>query len=300
MNHRLLSQITLIPYLWKSVIMISGSQATTKPMSSSIKVLFFGDIFGKIGRNATAKALPKLKTKYKPDFVIANAENIAHGRGVNQASIDQMTDAGIDFFTSGNHVWDKPGADSILSADNPVLIRPANYSQKTSGLGYKIIEKNNYKILVINLLGQVFIPEETDNPFTKADEIINQHKNENLNAILVDFHAEATSEKKAMGYHLDGHVSAVLGTHTHVLTDDEIILEKGTGYISDAGMTGPRDSVIGLNKQVIVQNFISDINKSADVPESGPVQINAVYIEVDSKTQKCVKIAKIRDIIEIR
>jgi len=179
------------------------------------------------------------------------------------------------------------------------LVRPANYPAGTAGQGEKIFKVGLKNILVLNLLGRVFFKEDYNCPFITADEILKKYKAEDLHAIIVDFHAEATSEKRALGFHLDGKVSAVLGTHTHVQTADEQILEQGTAYISDVGMTGAQNSVIGLDKDIIVHNFISQINKSASVPESGPCQINAVYLEINPKTQRAEKIKRIMETVII-
>lgn len=266
-----------------------------------IKILFFGDIFGRIGRQGIKKILPGLKKKYQPDLILANAENLAHGRGITAATIEEMEESGIDFFTSGNHVWDKQNAQEILDKKNSPLIRPANYLEDKPGQGEKLLKIGEKNLLVINLIGRVFFKEQTEFtcPFIKAQQIINDYQNKNLAGILVDFHAEATSEKKALGFYLDGKVSAVIGTHTHIQTADEQILSKGTAYLTDLGMTGPKNSVIGLEKETIIANFINETTKSASVPESGPCQINAVYLEINPKTKLAPKIQRINTEIEI-
>ncbi len=258
-----------------------------------IKILFFGDIFGKIGRQGMKKILPKLKTQYQFDLILANAENLTHGRGVNNASIKEMMDIGINLFTSGNHIWDKKDAYIILNKKDSPLLRPANYPPGTAGQGEKLVKIGVNSILVINLIGRVFFREDFDCPFRAIDKILEKYKKENLAGIIVDFHAEATSEKVAMGHYLNGRVSAILGTHTHVQTADEQILNKGTAYITDLGMTGPKNSVIGLDKKNIISNFLSQINKSADIPETDLCQINGVYIEINSKNKKTIKIERI-------
>jgi len=264
-----------------------------------IKILFFGDIFGRPGRQAIIKTLPKYKKKYHPDLTIANAENLAHGFGVTQKTITEMSEAGIDFFTSGNHIWDKQNVIEFIDDQNINLIRPANYPAKTPGQGAKLITINNQKILIINLIGQVFFTEEFLCPFNQATQIIKKYKTDKPQAIIIDFHAEATSEKVALGYYLDGQISALLGTHTHIQTADYQILENGTGYITDVGMTGAKPSVIGLDKDVIIDNFLKNETKSAPVPETNRAIINGIYLEINPKSGKCVKIEPINDIIDI-
>jgi metallophosphoesterase (TIGR00282 family) len=265
-----------------------------------IKILFLGDIFGRIGRQGVIKLLPELKKQYKPDLIIANAENLAHGHGITINSLKEMTEAGIDFFTSGNHIFDKPDGEFILAEKDAPIIRPANYIEEKPGQGEKILKVGENKLLVVNLMGRVFLPEEYKNPFLMAEEILNKYKDEELNAIIIDFHAEATSEKIALGYFLDSRVSAVIGTHTHVATADEIILPGGTAYITDAGMTGAKGSVIGLEKNEVIQNFLNESGMSAEIPESGICQLNGLYLEIDPETKKTIKIEKIIKETEIK
>ncbi|MBU2025828.1 MAG: TIGR00282 family metallophosphoesterase [Patescibacteria group bacterium] len=220
-----------------------------------MNILFLGDIVARPGREAIALALPKLKKKYQPDITIANAENIAHGKGVTQNALEELREAGIDFFTSGNHVWKKQGR-LLLQNKNIPLIRPANYPPDVIGRGYEIINILAQKIAVINLIGRTFFRNHYDCPFRKADEIITQIKNQNPTAVLIDFHSEATSEIKALGYYLDGRISALIGTHTHIQTADEQILPQKTAYISDAGMCGEKHSILGKNKEEVIQGFL--------------------------------------------
>lgn len=264
-----------------------------------LKILFFGDIFGKLGRKGLKKILPELKSEYQPDLIIANVENLAHGRGITDSTIKELEDIGIEVFTSGNHVWDKPAGHTLVSKKNSAIIRPANYPENTPGQSEKLLKIGLNSILVVNLIGRVFFREDFDCPFKAIDNIIKKYEDKNLAGIVIDFHAEASSEKMAMGHFLDGKASAVLGTHTHVQTADEKILSKGTAYISDVGMTGPQDSVIGLDKEVIIKNFLSQINKSADVPQTGICQINGVYLEINPKNKKTTKIIRINQAVEI-
>jgi 2',3'-cyclic-nucleotide 2'-phosphodiesterase len=266
----------------------------------TIKILFFGDIFGKIGRQGVIKILPKLKKQYQPDLIIANVENLAHGRGLTKKTIEEMQAAGLDFFTSGNHVWDKHDGTEILEQEDSPLIRPANYPSGTAGRGEKILKVGQNNLLVVNLIGRVFFKEEYEDPFKTIDKILDQYHNEKFAGIIIDIHAEATSEKKALYYFLDGRVSAVLGTHTHIQTADEQISSQGTAFIADLGMTGPQDSVIGLDKDTIISNFISGTTQSAEVPEQGPCQINGVYLEINPQSAETVKIIRINEVVQIK
>src|SRR4030042_2797315 len=261
-----------------------------------MKILFFGDIIGQPGRKAIKKILPKLRKKYEPDLVMANAENLAHGAGVTEKSLEEVLDAGIDLFTSGNHIFDKKEGITLLQRKDIPLIRPANWPPIPYGTGEKIIEIGVRKCLVINLNGRLFFRESLDCPFRKADEILEQYEDEQVDAIVVDFHAEATSEKVAMGHHLDGRVSAVLGTHTHVQTADERILQGGTGYISDVGMVGPHASVISFDKHEAIRGWVTQIWKKVELAK-GPVEVDAVLLDIDTKTKLAKNIRRIREII---
>lgn len=265
-----------------------------------LTVLFFGDVDGKIGRRAVAEILPSLKMKYKPDLVMANVENLAHGKGITKKTLQELLDSGVDFCTSGNHIFKRETGLALLDDKNIPVIRPANYPENTVGRGYQVIEVGTNKILVINLLGQVFIDEYgITNPFHVLNEILSLYSNTDLSAIIVDLHAETTSEKVAMGWHADGKVSAILGTHTHVPTADAKILPKGTAYITDVGMVGAADSVLGVKKEIILNRFLHDDRERFDFPEEGLAQINAVIVEIDSKTRKAEKIELINKQINI-
>ena len=264
------------------------------------KVIFLADIVGKIGRKAVAQYLPKLKKQYKPDFVMANAENLAHGIGFTQKTLDEMLAAGVDFFTSGNHAWKKAGADEILNEKPPLVIRPANYSSKKSGVGFKECKIGKNKLLVVNLLGRVFIEEKVSSPFKALEKILKKYKD--CKIIIVDFHAEATSEKVALAQYFDGQVSAVLGTHTHVPTCDQKVLSEGTAFVADVGLIGYYDSVIGANKEQIFNLFLGKgkSSKKHDLPDYGQCQFNAVYLEIDEKSGKATKIKRLDKIINIK
>ncbi|MCX6739919.1 MAG: TIGR00282 family metallophosphoesterase [Candidatus Parcubacteria bacterium] len=265
----------------------------------NIKILFLGDIFGRIGRKAICQELPKLKKQYEPDLVFANCENLSHGKGITETTVKEMTEAGIDYFTSGNHIWDKKDAYTLLSKKDCPIIRPANYPENTPGSGEKMITLGTKNILLVNIVGRVFFREDFDCPFHAVERILAKYQKQKPSAIIVDFHAEATSEKRAMGFYLDGKVSAVIGSHTHVQTADEQILPDGTAYITDLGFTGAKDSVIGLDKKIIIKNFLTQINEPGEIPETGTCQINGVYLEINPKTQKTVKVERVWTEVDI-
>lgn len=254
-----------------------------------MKILFFGDIVGKPGRDALKKILPGLKKKYDLDLAMANGENLAHGVGVSEQALKEVLAAGVDFITSGNHIFTgAKEAVSLLENKEWPLIRPANWSSQTTGDGYRIVKIRTKKVLIINLIGRVFMHKQHDDPFKCANEILDEYHlaggaENRVDAIIVDWHAEATSEKKAMGWFLDGRVSAVLGTHTHVPTADARILPQGTAYISDVGMVGPRDSVLGLNKEMIINGFLTQMPQKLALAE-GDIEIDFIFLETDDRT----------------
>lgn len=265
-----------------------------------LKILFFGDIIGKIGRRAVKKILPELKKELNPDLVIANAENIAHGSGVTKKTLQSIENIGIDLFSSGNHIWKKAEIKEVLEKKDAKLIRPANYLQQDlPGQGSQIVAVGRKKVLVINLIGRVFMHEEFDSPFRILDEILASYERQKFDAIIVDFHAEATSEKTAFGWYADGKVSAVLGTHTHVPTADVKILSKGTGYISDIGMVGARDSIIGQGIEEVLESFLTEKPFNFEIPEKGICQVNSVYLTIDTKNRKTKSIQRIDKEVEI-
>ncbi len=264
-----------------------------------MKILFFGDIIGKIGRQAIKKVLPELRKKYEPDLVIANVENLAHGKGVTEKTLKEMMEVNIDAFTSGNHIINKGDYKKILEDKNYPLVRPANYPPNVPGRQYLKIRHKNKNVYIINLIGRVFFKENFDCPFRKFDELYKLLKLKKNDIIIVDFHAEATSEKNAFGFYVDGRASAVLGTHTHIPTADEKILAGGTGYITDVGMTGPLDSVLGVKKEGILKTFLTQIGNKHEMIETGKVVINAVIVEIDKKNGKCKNIKRIKKIINI-
>lgn len=263
-----------------------------------MKILFIGDIYGRPGRETVNKLLKDYRDKHQINLVIANAENMRHGKGVSEDNIKEMQGAGVDFFTSGNHVWNDKGIIPFLDSKNLPLIRPANYPPNVPGRGYEIVETDMMqKVLIINLSGRVFMKWGLDCPFRKADEILEETRNENFDAIFVDFHAEATSEKEAFGHYLDGKVSAVVGSHTHVPTRDERILAEGTAYQTDVGLTGPVDSVIGAEKTAVINHFLTQMPLKIDVAK-GPTVFNGLLIEIDPKTKRATKVDHIQQYLD--
>ena len=262
--------------------------------------LIFGDVVGKIGREALKRALPRLKEEFKPDLTIVNAENLAHGKGLTKPIIADMHAAGVDFFTSGNHIFSNQKGPHEVWADPglaELLIRPANFPDGTAGEGEKTLTLGEKRVLVVNLICQVFMGEPYGNPFEVMESILKRHEGEKLDAVLVDLHGEATSERIAFGIHFDGRVSSVTGTHTHVPTADARILPKGTAYLTDIGMTGARWSVLGVKPEGPISRFIEGDAQRYEIPDEGAVDLNAVAVTVD-ESGKAVKIVQIQKIIE--
>lgn len=258
-----------------------------------MKILFIGDIVGRPGREAVKAILPELKKEQEIDLVIANAENLAHGRGFTVDTIEEMQKAGVDFFTSGNHVWDNKGSVAKLNDKSFPLLRPANFPDSAFGRGYQVVETTMMKkVLVINLMGRVFMKHYLDCPFQAIDKILQETAHEQIQAIFVDFHAEATSEKTALANYIDGKVSAFVGTHTHVPTADCRLLPNGTAFVNDVGMTGPIDSIIGMKQEAVIQNFLTQMPTSFEIQESGPKTFNSVLIEIDESTKKATSIER--------
>jgi metallophosphoesterase (TIGR00282 family) len=244
----------------------------------TMKILLIGDIVGKPGRRAVRELVPGIVEEHRIDFVIANCENAASGFGVTEEVVEELLNSGIDVLTSGNHIWDKREVMGFIQ-DCEALLRPANYPAGAPGRGSVVLStRGGIRVGVINLAGRVFMPP-LDCPFRTADLEIERMK-KMTSVIIVDVHAEATSEKIAMGWYLDGRVTAVLGTHTHVQTADERILPSGTAYCTDVGMTGPFDSVIGIKKDTILQRFLLQIPNKFDVAKSD-VRLQGVVIETD-------------------
>jgi len=255
-----------------------------------VKLLFIGDVIGKPGRQALSNELHRLVDRYMVDLVIANGENAAGGFGITEETARDLYRCGIHLLTSGNHVWDKKDALDFIKREE-MLLRPANYPEGTPGRGSTVITTaGGIKVAVLNLEGRVFM-NNLDCPFRVADREIELLKRETP-IIFVDFHAEATSEKAALGWYLDGRASAVVGTHTHVQTADERILTGGTAYITDVGMTGSYDSVIGVRKEEAISRFLTQLPAKFEVAKKD-IRLNAVVIEVDEQSGKALRIERI-------
>ncbi|PYN94445.1 MAG: TIGR00282 family metallophosphoesterase [Candidatus Rokuibacteriota bacterium] len=255
-----------------------------------MKILMVGDVFGEPGRAAVKKLLPKLRQQHAIDLVVVNVENAAAGFGVTPQIAREVLDQGADVMTSGNHIWDKKEIVEYITKEN-LLLRPANFPAGTPGVGHVTVKAGPHRVAVVNLMGRVFM-SAIDCPFRKADEILNEVTKE-TRVVLVDMHAEATSESVAMGWYLDGRVSAVVGTHRHVQTADERVLPGGTAYITDLGMTGPIDSVIGVDKDLILQRFLTQMPVRFEAAK-GPAALHGVVITVDPETGRASDIVRIR------
>lgn len=254
-----------------------------------MRVLFIGDIVGSPGRDIVAQLVPKIQKEENLDFIIANAENAAGGIGLTPKIAEQLFSSNIDVLTSGNHIWDKKEILEYIAKETRVL-RPCNYPPGVPGAGAAVISRGNKKLGVLNLSGRVFM-KNLDCPFRTVLKEIEELK-DRVKAIAVDMHAEATSEKIAMGWFLDGKVSAVFGTHTHVQTADERVLPGGTAYITDIGMAGSRDSVIGVKKELILERFLTQMPLRQEVAKDDVV-LQAVVVDIDEETGKAVSIKRL-------
>jgi len=256
-----------------------------------MKVIIIGDVVGKPGRKVLAAALKGLKEKHEAEFVVANVENAAEGAGVVPKVGDEILNAGVDVMTSGNHIFDKKEVIGYIE-NQTRLLRPANYAPEAPGRGLWLgSTASGTQVAVINIQGRVFMPP-TDCPFRTADRLLAEI-GKRASVIIVDHHAEATSEKLAMGRYLDGRVSVVVGTHTHVQTADEQILSGGTGYITDLGMTGPYDSVIGVESQLVITRFLRGLPVRYQTASENP-ELHGVVVEVDERSGKAVSIVRLR------
>jgi hypothetical protein len=256
-----------------------------------VNIFFIGDIVGKCGRRLIFELLPNLINQYQVDLCIANIENVAGGMGITSPVACQLLDSGIHVLTSGNHIWDKKGVEEYIAGEKR-LLRPANYPPGTPGYGSTMISlPSGDKVGVINLAGRVFM-QSLDCPFRVGLAEVESMRSQTP-VIIVDFHAEATSEKIALGWYLDGKVSAIIGTHTHVQTADERILPQGSAYISDAGMTGAFDSVIGIKKELVLKRFIHQLPVRFEPAKKDP-RLNGIFLEVDGETGRTVSLERIQ------
>jgi 2',3'-cyclic-nucleotide 2'-phosphodiesterase len=255
-----------------------------------MRILFLGDIVGKPGRDAVAKHVPFMRTKGGIDMVIVNAENAAGGAGITETVARELFSFGCDVLTLGDHVWDKREIYPYLNAE-PRVIRPANFAAEAPGRGVCVVDVKGVRVAVATVLGRTFMKQMTSCPFRTLDTVVAGLTD--VKVIVVDMHAEATSEKVAMGWYADGRVSAVLGTHTHIQTADEKILPKGTAYISDAGMTGPYDSVIGQIKERIIERYLTGMPHKFEVTAS-PATLCGVIVDIDAVTGRAQGIERVQ------
>ena len=260
-----------------------------------MKIFFIGDIYGRSGRDAINAHLPAIKSEFSPDLIIANADNASHGVGVTPGIVKDLYAAGIDIVTGGDHALNQKELIPHLDRE-PWVLRPLNYPEGTPGKGWHIVEtKTKKKVLVIHALGRTYIGKLCDDPFATIDKILQKHAlGKSVDAIFVDFHAEATSEKNALGVFLDGRVSAVVGTHTHIPTADARIQTKGTAYMTDAGMTGDYNGIIGADAAQPLQYFKTGLKLDRYKPAEGEGTLCGVFIETDDATGLAVKITPIK------
>ena len=253
-----------------------------------MKVLFIGDIIGKTGRAAVKRHLPNVREAYGIDFVIANGENLAHGFGMTMASIEEVRSSGIDLFTGGNHSWDKKEITALFPT-HPI-IRPLNFPEGTPGSGWAVLEKEGQKLAVINLLGH-YTMGMVENPFNMIEKEVDRLRNDGIVDIFVDFHAEATSEKNALLHLLSSRVAFIAGTHTHIGTDD-LLIYNGTGYVTDVGLTGCMDGVIGMDKEAPLYRFKTGMKKNYDIPKKCRTLFQAVVATIEEG--RCTDAIKIK------
>lgn len=254
--------------------------------NNNFKVLFLGDVIGKPGRYAVMEYVRRARA----DFIVINGENLAGGIGITTKTAIEMLSCGIDAITTGNHVWKKKEIATFLMEEQRV-IRPLNYPRGTPGFGYTVIRKNDLSLCIANIEGRIFM-NSLDCPFRAMNDFIENNKSDA--PIIVDFHAEATSEKIAMGWYLDGKVAALMGTHTHVQTADERVLPRGTGYITDAGMTGPADSVIGMDKKGVLERFVTQLPQKFEVGKDD-IEVQGVMLTIDKNEKKCLEIKRVKE-----
>lgn len=270
-----------------------------------LKIIFFGDITGEPGRKVVKNILPKLIDEEQPDLILANVENLAHGKGVTVKTLEELIRAGINGFTSGNHIFSKRDLSYEVFEKYPnIIVRPANFPDTYPGKAAVVLPTKKGDVLIGNFMGQVFMekqfPDPVSSPFKGVEEWLKLYKTKDFAASLIDFHAEATSEKVAFGYYLDGKISAVLGTHTHIPTADAKVLSSGTAYITDVGMCGAADSILGVKKELSLERFLTGNRVAFDIPEdTSKAEVSYVIIEVDEKSGRAMKMSSQHQIINI-
>jgi polar amino acid transport system substrate-binding protein len=262
-----------------------------------MKIFFLGDIVGRSGRSVIKNHLPKIIEEFTPDLVIANAENLAGGKGTNRKTITEMMQAGIDAFTGGNHSFAIAEGHEIFERNDLPIVRPANFPEGTPGVGWKLITgKSQKRLLLINVLGRNFMAQHMDCPFRSIEAILAHVPREDYDASLIDVHAEATSEKQALRWAFDGRVSAVIGTHTHVPTADADVSDQGTAFQADSGMNGSLDSCIGVKKEIIIKKYLTQLPVTNELMHEGRMQMNGVLIEIDDMG-RAMKIEHLRKVV---
>ncbi|MBI2484915.1 YmdB family metallophosphoesterase [Candidatus Uhrbacteria bacterium] len=262
-------------------------------------ILVFGDVVGKIGREAVRLVLPKWREHYTPALILANAENLAHGAGITTKTVREMHDMGINVLTGGNHLWDKPAyADVFADPElSPMFVRPLNEVRTVPGVGARLVERGETSFAILNLMGQAFFKDAYPSPFAAVDEALEKIPPEAI--VLVDVHAEATSEKALLGKYLDGRATAVWGTHTHVPSADQRLLPRGTAFATDVGMSGAHNESIGIRYDLALA-LMKDKKKSQLVPpENGPAEVNALLVTLDETSRRAKDILRLREIVEI-
>ncbi len=261
-----------------------------------MNILLIGDVFGKGGRKILRRVLPRIVDRESVDLTIANVENASRGLGVSREAAMELKQAGVQVMTSGNHVWKKPGAAELLE-EEPFLVRPANYPPGAPGKGSVVWESNlGVRVGILNLMGRVFM-EPLDCPFRVGEAHVRRMAEEGVRVIVLDFHAEATSEKLALAWHMDGGVSAIVGTHTHVQTADERVLPQGTGYITDVGMTGGQDSVIGVRPRPAIESFLTGVHRRLE-PSLKNLVLHGVVMTICEESGKCERIRRVSEALE--
>lgn len=255
-----------------------------------MKLLVVGDVVGKVGRRMLKSAIPVIRKENDVDMVVANGENAAGGNGLTHEVLDELLSSGVDVLTSGNHIFDKKEVFEFLD-DIPAVLRPLNLPRSTPGHGYVVTSRHGVPVAVINVAGRAFMPFSYDDPFLAVDGVLNSLAPE-VRIVLVDIHAETTSEKSALAWYFDGKVSAVVGTHTHVQTADERILPHGTGFITDLGMTGPRDSVIGVKTELVIRKLRTQMPVRFETA-GGPGQFGGIIVDIDEITGLCRGLSRI-------
>ncbi|MCC7543463.1 YmdB family metallophosphoesterase [bacterium] len=264
-----------------------------------MKILHIGDVVARHGRRVVQKLLPGLIEEYGIDFVIAQSENMATGNGLTVKAVQELQKAGVDFFTGGNHSFKKPAFDEQFNDASVPVVRPGNYAHDKPGRGHAVIDTPYGKVLIVNVIGNLYNGLEVDNPLQYVDEVLARYEHETFAARIVDFHAELTSEKIALGYYLDGRVTTVVSSHTHVPTADARVLPGGTATISDLGMTGPANEVLGVKKEIIIEVMRTGKMRPFERPEKGPGVLQGLLVDADPTTGKARSVEQVLESIDI-